>query len=569
MRIEDLTVEVRNANLERLGQITASELVGFEAVLRFNNVGSWSLTLPANHYLAPAIRETGSGIIVTGPNRVLLSGPMRSVTVDKSTDDPIGTLKVEGTDDSVILGERLAYPTPTTADVQLQTSAFDKRTGVASTVMRAYVDANIGPSAPVARRVTELTIGTDPLVGSIVYGSARFDVLGQLLSNLAAVDGLGFDVLQQDSVLEFKVYQPQDKTAEVRMDIANDTLSSTKFSYSAPGSTVAIVAGQGTEENRVFRQVTTTESVTAEANWGRRIETFIDERSTDVEDELTQAGLEKLAEEGKTLVSLEVTPSSDLTMEYGVDWNLGDKVTVVVDEDQLSATVTSVAIRIETDGIYIGATVGQPEGVDYESRLNKRQAVTSQRLNDLERAEQATGAATGTAGGDLQGEYPNPVLKSVTTAGVYQRVDVDAKGRTIIGFPYRRFHITKNGAQSIPTGTQTDVTGWTTVENVGGFSLSSNVVTVTNTGTYNLTYVVTFENNSTGQRMLGLVLTGGRVFRVASPSNAVAAHVTTVVCSLNSINLTAGDTITLTCRQESGGALNLNAASTYFSIQSA
>ena len=568
MRIEDLTLEVRNANLERVGQITASELPGFEAVLRFNNVGTWSLTLPANHYLASAIREPGAGIILTGPSGVLLSGPMRSVTVDKSTDDLVGTIKVEGTDDSVILGERLAYPTPTTADVTDQTQAYDKRTGVASTVMRAYVNANIGPAAPVERRIPDLTIGTDPLAGSTVFGSARFDVLGQLLSSLAAVDGLGFDVLQQDSVLEFKVYQPQDKTADVRMDIANDTLSSTKYSYSVPGATLAIVAGQGTDEFRLFREVTTAESTTAQTTWGRRIETFIDERSTDVEDELFQAGEEKLAEEGKTLISLEVTPSSDLTMEYGVDWNLGDKVTVVVDEDQLSATVTSVAIRIEGDGIYVGATVGQPEGVDYESRLNKRQAVTTQRLNNLERAEQAAGTSTGTAGGDLEGEYPSPVLKAVTTAGTYERVTVDAKGRTLSGAAYRRFHITKNGTQSIPTGTQTDVTGWTTVENVGGFSLASNVVTVTNAGNYNLTFVVTFDNNSTGQRMIGVQFSGGRVYRIASPSNAVAAHVTTVICSLNSINIAAGETITLTCRQESGVALNIQ-TSTYFSIQSA
>ena len=426
MRIEDLTVEVRNANLERLGQITASELVGFEAVLRFNNVGTWTLTLPTNHYLAAALREPGSGIIVTGPSGVLLSGPMRSVTVDKSTDDLVGTIKIEGTDDSVILGERLAYPTPTTADVTDQTQAYDRRDGVASTVMRAYINANIGPAAPAERRIPELTLATDPLVGSTVFGAARFDVLGQLLSSLAAVDGLGFDVLQQDSVLQFKVYQPEDKTAEVRMDIANDTLSSTKYSYSAPGSTVAIVAGQGTDEFRIFREVTTTESEAAQTAWNRRIETFVDERSTDVEDELYQAGEEKLAEEGKTLISLEVTPSSDLTMEYGVDWNLGDKVTVVVDEDQLSATVTSVALRVEADGLYVGATVGQPEGVDYESRLNKRQATTSARLNDLERAEQVAPAPV-----------PFPFAQAAGTVTV--TLTASNFGNATINFPAGRF----------------------------------------------------------------------------------------------------------------------------------
>lgn len=426
MRIEDLTVEVRNANLERVGQITASELPGFGAVLRFNNVGTWNLTLPANHYLAEELRAPGSGIIVTGPNGVLLSGPMRSVSVDKSSEDLVGTIYVEGTDDSVLLGERLAYPTPTTAAVNAQTQAYDKRTGIASTVMRAYVNANIGPSAPVERRIPELTLGTDPLAGSTVFGSARFDVLGQLLSDLASVDGLGYDVLQQDTDLEFRVYVPEDKSAFVRMDIANDTLSQTKFSYSAPGATVAIVAGSGTEADRIFRQVTTTESVDAQTAWGRRIETFIDERSTEDTDELIQAGLETLAEEGRTLVSLEVTPSSDLTMEYGVDWNLGDKVTVVVDEDQLTAIVTSVAMRIDADGLFIGATVGNPEGVDYESRLNKRQVTTSKRLNGLERAEQV-----------IPEVIPFPFRQAAGTVSV--TLTASNVGSATINFPAGRF----------------------------------------------------------------------------------------------------------------------------------
>lgn len=671
MLVSDLTVEVRDSNLNRVGLITEVDLVGFEAVLRFNNVGNWKFQLPADHELAPAMATPGSGIIVTGPNGVLLSGPMTSAVLDQNSSDPEGTYTFEGTDDSIILGQRLAYPTPTTADVTAQTTANDVRSGTASTVMRAYVNANIGPSAPAARKIPALTLASDPLAGSTVYGSARFDVLGELLSGLAAVDGLGFDILQQGDNLEFRVYVPTDKSDEIRMDVANDTLTSTKFSFSAPGATLAIVGGEGQGTSRTFRQVTTSSSTSAQTAWNQRIEVFLDQNNTADTNELDQAGLEKLAEVGTTLVSLEVVPSSDTTMVYGVDWNLGDLVTVVVDEDQLSATVTSVAIKIQQDGVYVGATVGNPTGVDYESRLNSKQSQTSTRLNALERKEsgggssgsvawaditgkptsftpsshasthaalgsdpitieksQVTGIAitaadngtvtstmiqdgtivnadisasagiavsklasssvtingtavtlggsatvsaapSGSAGGDLAGTYPNPTLGTVGTAGDYVRVTTDAKGRVTAGVTHRRLFLTKNGTQSIAATSNVGITPWTTVENVGGFSVSTNVVTVTNAGIYNITAALNFSSSTQGARSVFLIFSGGRTIRATFPANTASAQLSTAFVSLNSIPLAAGETITIEARQTSGGSLTLSAApDTFFSIQS-
>ena len=386
MRVEDLIVEVRDSSLERVGQLRPQDLVGLKAVLRFNNVGSWELSIPENHALADALTTPGAGLLITGPDGVILSGPVTGMVNEKTSEDPEGTWQIQGVDDSVILGERLAYPDPSTADVTAQAQSHDVRNDLASTIMYGYVEDNIGAYAPVERQAG-VTSATDTGLGSTIYKSARFDVLGQLLSEIASIDGLGFDLKQNGSTLQFSVFSPVDRSGEIRMDVANNTLSKSGYGYGSPGATLAIVAGQGEGINRQFLEITTTESVAAETLWGRRIESFIDQRNSADTAELTQAGREALAENGVTITSIDVTPSSDVTMAYGVDWNLGDRVTVVVADQELAAIVTQVALSIEPDGVRVGATVGEPTGVDYEAVISKRQTTQSKKISQLERKE--------------------------------------------------------------------------------------------------------------------------------------------------------------------------------------
>lgn len=394
MRVQELTVEVRDASLNRVGQFLPADLVGFSLVGRFNNVGTWEITLPAEHRLAVALATPGAGIIVSHVTHgVILSGPTTSVENSSNTSDPVGSVKISGVDDSAILAERLAYPTPTTADVTLQTQSHDSVVSVkASTAMYTFVKHNlVNGIAPSVRVVPNLTCAADTMLGSTLTKRARFDILGQLLSEISVIDGLGFDIKQNDNALEFKVFQPVDRSGYIRMDVQNNTLASTAYGYGLPGLTHAIVAGQGDLEDRQFIQVETAESLAAETLWHRRIEQFIDQRNTDVVDELTQAGLEALAESGSTLMSVDVIPAEGYTMQYGRDWNLGDTVTVVVANQEVVAVVTQVALSIEADGVHVVATVGEPSGVDYDAMIAKSQVSAMKRIDALERVEGGAG----------------------------------------------------------------------------------------------------------------------------------------------------------------------------------
>jgi hypothetical protein len=405
MKVSDLIVEVRDADLNRVGQILATDLVGFTCVLRFRAVGTWEIPLRYDNLLADALRAPGAGIIVTGPTGVLFSGPTVSATREQSQDDPVGTWTIKGVTDEVVLGERLAYPTPTTADVAAQVDEQDVRTGVASAVMYGFVNANIGPSAPTARKIPALTLAADPAVGSTLVGRARFENLGNLLTRLAQIDGLGFGIKQDGSDLVFSVYEPTDRSAYIRMDIDNNVLTKSEYTYTAPTATRAIVAGGGAGTSRAFAEVTTDDSTTAETAWGRRIELFKDQRQTTDPDELLQAGLEELAGKGKTLEAISVSPSDDSTMAFGVDWDLGDKVSVVAGLTTISQVVTEVGISIDEDGVRIGATVGEPSVADEDSATSDVQQDQEVRITNLEvNATDSSGGGGG--GGGSHGSHP-------------------------------------------------------------------------------------------------------------------------------------------------------------------
>jgi hypothetical protein len=383
VRLQDITVEVRDKALARRGIIRPEELV-LELTDNFNNLGSWKLSLASEHPLCDTLRTPGSGIIVTGPSDVLLSGPMVSSEFASTPTDPDGTVSFTGVSDTVCLADALAFPQPSNADGASQTEAHDVRSGHVETVMHAYVNANIGPLAPAARRKAGLVMGTDLARGPIITQSARFPVLGNLLTEIALLGQLGFRVVQRGSSLVFETYAITDRTAFVRLDVRNGTLSGQKVGISPPGVTRAIVAGQGDLTDRQFLQVDNAESIAAEAEWGRRIEQFVDQRNTNDWTELQQAGDEALVDSGFTAINVQVVPMEDSQARFGKEWGLGDSLVVIVDDQELKSTVTGYVIKADRDGFKLGALLGDPTGFDASAALNKRVTNTETRLSNLE-----------------------------------------------------------------------------------------------------------------------------------------------------------------------------------------
>ncbi|MFI2673995.1 siphovirus ReqiPepy6 Gp37-like family protein [Streptomyces albidoflavus] len=355
-----------------------------------NNVGAWKLILPAEHHLADTLRTPGAGIVVTGPTDVLMSGPVTVPEYAATPEDPGASITFEGVSDSVTLADMLAYPEPANPDATTQAAGHDERSGPAESVMHAYVTANCGPAAPAPRRRPLLTMGTDLGRGPVVTKAARFPVLGELLSEIASVAQLGFRIVQRGQALVFETYEVADRTREIRLDTLTGTLAGQRVTVSPPAVTRVIVAGQGELEDRHFVTVDSPDSLTAEADWGRRIERFVDQRQTDDAAELKQAGDEALAEGGATTVAVQAVPADDAgTMRYGTHWQLGDRVTVVAGGQELVSVVTGMKLKADSDGFRLGVLLGDPTGFRTDAAGARVSAVES-RVSSLERTAEAT-----------------------------------------------------------------------------------------------------------------------------------------------------------------------------------
>ncbi|WP_253208340.1 siphovirus ReqiPepy6 Gp37-like family protein [Streptomyces sp. YPW6] len=393
MRLQDITVEVRNKALTRVGIVRPEELI-FEMQDTFNNVGSWKLTLGAEHPLTPHLRTPGSGLVVTGPSYTMLSGPTTKFEYAATPEDPGGSVVFEGVSDDIVLSDMLAFPEPTNPNGATQALAHDVRQGPAESVMHSFVKANIGPTAPVGRRKTALTMGTDLGRGPNVVKSARFPVLGNLLTELALLGNLGFRVIQRGANLVFETYEVTDRSDFIRLDVLNGTLSGQRATISAPGVTRAIVAGQGELTKRQLLQVSSPTSVIAEGDWGRRIEQWIDQRNTDDWKELQQSGDEAIADAGFTAVDVQLVPMEDTTMTLGKDWGLGDRVAVVVDNQELLSNVTGIAMKAGSTGFQVGAVLGDATGFNLDIALNKRLSNAEKRVSHLERSDAGAGGSS-------------------------------------------------------------------------------------------------------------------------------------------------------------------------------
>lgn len=380
------TVFLRDTDLTRLGEI--DQYTQIELRLIHAGISSWIIDLPADLDIVQYIAY-GRGIIIRRDDNIVISGPIDYI--EHNWDANNNTFRIAGPDDTVYLQDKLALPV--TNGPPYTSQAYDVRTGVASTIMRQYVDYNVGPNALAARRRLGLVLETpDPLIGAEVTGRARFDTLTTLLQSLAMAGGdLGFRVVQSetDPELIFQVFQPEDKTGEVIFSPDLQNLKAFRYVTQAAEANYFVTGGSGEGTARTFYEAGDANSI---ALLDRRIEQFRDRRDTSSIDELTQTTEEELAAKASKS-SLSITPIDTDNLSFMDDYRLGDKVRVVANGAKRGSTIPP-SVTIEDVIREIRLTVYQDRGEEILPSVGTPESGRADIFNILSRIDRI-GTRTG------------------------------------------------------------------------------------------------------------------------------------------------------------------------------
>lgn len=353
----------RDQNYLRQGEIDDYEEATLTPIL--NDVGTWSLTLDRRSPAAVALVNPGWGITVTRNDSPIFSGI--ADTCQHTRDMDRNKLVITGFTDEQWLVDRTVAPSPAESGPPYVAQVADIRSGIASTVIRQYVDVNLGPGAIAPRRKSLLTMGSDPVVGVSVRGEARWDAtLLAFIQKLATTGGIGFRMVQVGAGLQFQTFALTDRSSTVKFSMDLGNLAGFEYSRSRPKANYIYIGASGTGTSRIVKEFGDSEAIAA---WGRIEGPLVDQGSTSDPTQIAQTGTDALATNSEQ-VSLSITPVETANLMYGVHYFLGDTVTIQLEEDtatpysvdgQITDTLRQVTINLTPDGPQtVTPTVGTP-----------------------------------------------------------------------------------------------------------------------------------------------------------------------------------------------------------------
>lgn len=339
-------------------------------------VGSWSWSGAAHDWLVDAVSDRPGRLRVRVDlgGEVVLTGPVTDVRLVERSG--ASELSLTGADDMALIQDAQAHPEPTSAAPSgsppvYGTNSHDARSGIASTVVWGYVDANAGPSATPGR--VRVAMGADPVYGGTVDIEARWINLLSLVQAILLPEMISATCVDRTFVMT----PPADQSADLILSTGGGgTALAIDYSRGAPGATFVYGLGGG---ELTARRVSQAGDTAGSVQWQRRIERLKDRR------DLTS--MTKLAESVQTELALRaeerqirVALRTEVGWTYGVDYGIGTLVTVATGIGDYVGAVRSVTFNQDRgrSAATVELGIGSPSSVILDD-----QSLT-ERLNSLE-----------------------------------------------------------------------------------------------------------------------------------------------------------------------------------------
>lgn len=346
-----------------------------EVTTKFNEPASGNVVLPAEPAIMAQL-QPGNRIVIIRDGSVWTEGPLEIPQQFEWSADDVdaagpGRVTAYFTDDLAVIAGRITFADPTLSWAnQPLTANYAPASANAEVLIRSLVNLNAGPGALTGRQVPGLALVTTAGIGSTTKLVTRFEPLLDACRRLALNGGgLGFHTYAESGGLRFRCYAPADLTATARFSIGLGNLRQLSYTGSAPTVTRAYVSGTLIEgdpnsvppvpDARTFVPV----SDTAAGDTWWPIEAYVDgSADSDADGELTADGQEELAN-GAAPVELATVTVDTPDLRAGVDYGLGDRVTVVLPTG-LEVTDVVRAIQLNAtpeSGELVTSVIGSPD----------------------------------------------------------------------------------------------------------------------------------------------------------------------------------------------------------------
>ena len=265
---------------------------------------------------------------------------------------------------------------------------FDTRTGLADDVAKQLVYFNAGQGACSdawgTRAWKHLYVAIPNAQGTVVTSNARGESLLTQVQNVCLSGGVNFHITQVGEELIFDTFMGNDLTQNKNMVLSQKRGNLTDYSYSYGAPTANMIWGCGPESgvDKLMLPSGDTQSILDYGRW----ESWISSSSAAAGTSAAEVAANMVQTNNATLATSLVNSQLTLTIQetdqvrYIRDFNLGDKVRVMIGTKPVDEVITNITYTIPTSARGAGSGSTLTAALSKQETLQMKQAKATQKL---------------------------------------------------------------------------------------------------------------------------------------------------------------------------------------------